>query len=334
MTRTPSVRTRLQVEALEGRETPAILFGLTPNNVIVTFDSAQSSVLLRAAPISGLVQPGTEVVTDIDVRTANGLLYGHSNQGRLYQIDPTNGFAIPVGTAIPLPSLNIGFDFDPKADVIRTLGNKGENIVLEPVFGVFVRRANDLAYAPGDFSEGVAPRVTGAAFFNNVPNPPFRLLYAIDHGQNALVRVGRTTIDEGLLTTIGSLGRDVTGRVGLDIAPQTNVMFASLQTAGQAFSRLYFISYATGFANPVGRIGPGLVINDIAVDLAGISGFTSRAGFAVFAPPMTSGISFGSTTFNSFGSSPVGFAPINFSTSISPFGATFTTASTTPFFVQ
>jgi hypothetical protein len=329
MTSTRSNGARLQVEQLEGRETPAILFGLTTNNVLVTFDSAQSRELLRATPIFGLAQLD-EVLTDIDVRTTNGLLYGHSNQGRLYQIDPLAGQALLLGSANPLPSVNVGFDFDPKADLIRILGNRGENIVREPIFGLFVRRANDLFYAPGDSSEGIAPRVTGAAFFNNVPNPPFRLLYAIDHGQNALVRVGRNTIDEGLLTTIGSLGRDVTSRVGLDIAPETNAMFASLQTAGQTFSRLYHISYATGRANPVGRIGDGLLLNDIAIDLIGTSGFTSQAGFGVLGPPISSGIGFGSSSFNTFAVPQAGFTPISFPTFISPSGGTFTTTPGSP----
>jgi hypothetical protein len=316
---TCSIGRRLQVEQLESRETPAILFGVTPGNVIVTFDSAQPRVLLDAVPILGIAQPG-EVVTDIDVRTASGLLYGHSNLGRLYQINPVSGLAIPVGSAVPLTSVNVGFDFDPRADLIRILGNQGENIVREATFGMFVRRANNLTYAPGDFSEGFAPRVTGAAFFNNVPDPPFRLLYGIDHARNALVRVGRTTIDEGLLTTIGGIGRDVTNRVGLDIAPETNAMFASLQTVGQSFSRLYHMSYATGRAIPVGRIGADLLVNDIAVDLRGISGFTSTAGFGVFAPPTTSGFGFNFSS-NTFGFTSTGFNTIGFPTITPPAGA-------------
>lgn len=328
MTPTHSIGRRLQVEELETRETPAILFGVTPRNVIVTFDSAQPSVLLDAVPIQGIAQPG-EVVTDIDVRTANGLLYGHSNLGRLYLINAVSGLAIPVGNAIPITSINAGFDFDPKADLIRILGNQGENIVREASFGLFVRRANDLTYSPGDFSEGFAPRVTGAAFFNNVPDPPFRLLYAIDHARNALVRVGRTTIDDGLLTTIGGLGRDVTSRVGLDIAPETNAMFASLQTVGQSFSRLYHMNYATGRAVPVGRIGGGLLVNDIAVDLRGISGFTSRAGFGVFAPPPSSGFGFTSSS-NTFGFTPIGFNTIAFPTFTPPAGAPTTSTVVGP----
>lgn len=331
MTATSSPAPRLRIEELEARETPAILFGVTPENVLVTFDSARPQVLLDAVAIQGIARPG-EVVTDIDVRTTTGLLYGHSNQGRLYQINPASGLALVVGDAIPVPSANIGFDFDPRADLVRMLGNRGENVVREPVFGLFVRRANDLAYASGDFSERFAPRITGAAFFNNVPDPAFRLLYGIDHARNALVRVGRTTIDEGLVTTIGSLGRDVTSRVGLDIAPETNAMFASLQTAGQSFSRLYHINYATGRANPVGRIGAGLLVNDIAVDLRGISGFTSTAGFGVFAPPPSSGIGF---TFSSstFGFTPIGFNTIAFPTITPPAGAPiFSTPPTTTAF--
>ena len=58
MTRTQSTRPRLQVEELETRETPAILFGVTPGNVLVTFDSAQSNVLLRLRRYSASRSPG------------------------------------------------------------------------------------------------------------------------------------------------------------------------------------------------------------------------------------------------------------------------------------
>jgi uncharacterized protein DUF4394 len=316
MTRTNSHR--LHVEHLEGREVPAIIFGLTPNNQIVTFDSADTRTILRTTPIIGaFVSPG-ETITDIDVRTATGELFGHSNRGRLFQISPVSGFAFPVGNPIQLDSVHVGFDFDPATDRIRILTNQQSNIIREPVFGLFVRRANNLTYAPGDFFEGETPRVTGAAFTNNVPDPAFRVLFGIDHRQNALVRVGATTIDDGLLTTIGALGRDVTPRVGLDIAPVTNTMFASLQIAGRPFSRLYNMNYATGSADLIGGIGGGTLLNDIAVDLRGTSGFVSRAGFGAFAPP-----AFFTTGFN-FSVNTSGSSPFTSSTAISPSGTTIT----------
>jgi hypothetical protein len=317
MTRTPSGL--LRVEELEAREVPAILFGVTPANVLVTFDSAAPTDLLRAVRLTGLSAAG-EVVTDIDVRPATGGLYGHSNLGQLYQIDPLSGFARRLGTPIGLGETNLGFDFDPRTDQVRMLTNAGQNLVREPVFGVFIRRANTLTYSPGDVFQGFAPRVTGAAFFNNVPDPVFRALYGIDHARNALVRVGGTTLDDGLLRTVGGLGRDVTGRVGLDIAPVSNVLFASLQVAGQAVSRLYTLNYATGRAVPVGRIGGGLLVNDIAVDLRGISGFQSAAGFGVFAPPAGSGFSFNNGNFNFSFDTGAGAAP---ATTVGPFGTGF-----------
>lgn len=317
MTRTPS--DVLRVEELEGREVPAILFGVTPANVLVTFDSADPTDLLRAARITGLTGVG-EVITDVDVRPATGGLYGHSNFGQLYQIDPVSGFARRLGTPIVLGETNLGFDFDPRTDQIRMLTNAGQNLVREPVFGVFIRRANTLTYAPGDVFQGLAPRVTGAAFFNNVPDPAFRALYGIDHARNALVRVGGTTLDDGQLRTVGGLGRDVTGRVGLDIAPESNAMFASLQVAGRSVSRLYTLNYATGRAEPLGRIGGGLLVNDIAVDLRGISGFQSAAGFGAFAPPAGPGFSFNNGNFNfSFNTG----AGATSSTTFGPFGTGF-----------
>ena len=63
----------------------------------------------------------------------------------------------PVGGPDPDHFDHLGFDFDPRADLIRILGNQRENIVREANFGLFVRAANTLTYQTGDFSEGFAP---------------------------------------------------------------------------------------------------------------------------------------------------------------------------------
>ena len=97
MTRSAPPSCRLRVEALEEREVPAIFFGVTTSNVLVNFDSANPSVILRSTPITGFLSPG-EVITDIDVRPATGGLYGFSNFDRLYLINPFNAFAYRSGT--------------------------------------------------------------------------------------------------------------------------------------------------------------------------------------------------------------------------------------------
>ena len=98
------------------------------------------------------------------------------------------------------------------------------------------------------------------------------------------MRVGLTSPDDGILTTIGSLGVDVSNLVGFDIAPGSNVAFASLQFPGEAFSRLTVVNLANGRVTSLGSIG-GRLLRDIAVDTRGTSGFFSSAGFGVGAIP-------------------------------------------------
>jgi hypothetical protein len=331
MTRTASPSCRLRVEALEDREVPAILFGVTANNVLVTFDSANPSVILRATPINGFISPG-EVITDIDVRPALGFIYGRSNLDRLFLISPFNGFAqLPVGNPLPITAATMGFDFDPRTDQIRIFSNLGENVLQNPNTGARARVATPLSYRPGDPFQGGAPRVTGLAFTNPVASARISTLFAIDHARNTLVRpVG--SINTGILTTVGGLGADVTGRVGFDIAPQTSVAFASFQLTGEGISRLFVVNLGNGRATQIAPIA-GLLLHDIAVDLLGASGFVSAAGFGALPPPppvVTPGFNipgFTSPTLISPTGAPVTTTPL-FPTLTQPFPGTLTS----PFF--
>jgi len=329
---TGSSSTRLQVDELEGREVPAILFGVTTTNQLVVLDSANPNVILRSIPLTLFLAPG-EVITDIDVRPATGGLYGHSSLGRLLEINPISALAIPVGNSVTPTVPNIGMDFDPNTDRLRILTSQRDNLVVDPSDGTLSRTGAPLAYLPGDPAAGIAPHITGAAFTNNDPNLSSHFLLAIDHARDTLVRVGKTSLNDGLLTTIGSLGADVTNRVGFDIAPQSNVAFASLQKAGQGFSKLFTIDTSTGQATRIGRIGGGILLNDIAVDTRGTSGFVSTAGFFAFPPPppvfgagLTTAVTpgFGTPDFSSFSSFNI----------ISPFGPPITTPNLFPSLIQ
>jgi len=330
MVGTASLSTRLQVDELESREVPAILFGVTPANQLVVFDSANPGVTLRSVPMTLFLSPG-EVITDIDVRPATGGLYGHSNRGRLFLIDPASAIALPVGNSATPTVANIGMDFDPLGDRLRILTNQRDNLVVNPSDGTLTRTGTPLAYGPGDPATGITPHITGAAFTNNDPGSAARTLLAIDSARNTLVRVGRPSPNDGQLTTIGSLGIDVTNRVGFDIAPRSNVAFVSIQKPGQGFSKLFTINTTTGHANRIGQIGGGILLNDIAVDTLGTSGFVSTAGFQAL-PPQTFGAGL-DTGFNAgFGSlGPGSFSSFNL---ISPFGTTITTTNLFPTLIQ
>lgn len=317
-----TLSTRLQVEALEQREVPAIIFGVTGSNRLVTFDSADPATLLRSTPIVGFLATG-ETITDIDVRPATGALIGRSNFDRLFLINPINTFAIPFGATVPIVGRPVGMDFDPRNTQLRIYSNLGENVVIDVVSGTLLRVDTPLSYRPGDSSQG-APRVTGLGFANSLPDTTSTTtgVFAIDHYRNTLVRpTVAAGLPSGILSTVGGLGINVGARAGFDIAPFTNTAFASFQINGLGISRLYTVNLGTGRARVIGPVGTGIVLNDIAVDLRNSAGFTSAAGFGALPPPGGS-FSFGS----GFGSSS-SFFRASSQTTIAPDGSTVSFAT-------
>jgi len=301
MTRTPSPSSRLCVEELEPREVPAIIFGVTGANQLVTFDSANPSRILRAVPITGFLSPG-EIITDIDVHPVTGIVFGLSNLDRLFLINPFSGFSQLIGNPASVAAAVRGLDFDPRTNLIRIFSDAGENLLQNAGTGAIQRVATQLSYAPGDPFAGGVPRIAGLAFSNNVPNATFTGVFAIDHVRNTLA-VPTSMLNNGQLRTVGSLGVNVGPTVGFDIAPITNTAFASFQLAGENFSRLFVVNLGSGHAVQIGPIGNNRFLRDIAVDARGTSGFTSAAGFAALPPPVTtvftvsSGMTFGNVTF-------------------------------------
>ena len=79
----------------------AILIGLTNTQELIRFDSAAPGTIISTVPITGLI--GGDIIRGLDVRPANGMLYGlavnnpvGADAGRIYLIDPVSGFAVPL----------------------------------------------------------------------------------------------------------------------------------------------------------------------------------------------------------------------------------------------
>jgi hypothetical protein len=193
---------------------------------------------------------------------------------------------------------------------MRIFSNLGENILQDPTFGSLLRVGRTLSYAAGDRFQGVAPRATGLAFANNVPLAQTTAVFVIDHARNTLARVVGS-LDASVLSTVGNLGVNVGPLVGFDIAPTTNVAFASFQLNGEGFSRLFVVNRGTGQTIQIGPVA-GLLLRDIAVDTRGTSGFVSAAGFRALPPPPITppvftvpGVTFTVPGATTFGSSPI-----------------------------
>lgn len=243
------------------------IFAVTEGNNLVTMRPGNPGQLLGKKKIKGL-QSG-EAVVAIDFRPSTGELFGLGSSSRLYVIDTDDARAHEVGTGPFAPLLagtDFGFDFDPGTDKLRVLSDADQNLELDPNTGAVTSTDTALAYAAGDPNFGVNPNVSGAAFANGLSGSSN--LYAVDTGLDTLVRLSAPT-GTGQLLTIGALGTDVSGKVGLDMS-SFGAMFASMTPTGQTESNLYVIDAVSGTATLIGRIHSGSLVRDIAIEAPSI----------------------------------------------------------------
>jgi hypothetical protein len=253
----------LNLEVLDDRINPVALFALTYSQRLMTFDSSNPNVVLRGVTLTGMQSPG-EQITDIDVRPANNVLYGRSNLGRLYIIDPTTGFmALTSGPVAPGASVGLGFD--PTTDLLREVNFSGGNLGINVSTGTRAVTGAPLRYQLGDRFQGEIPRLSSLSFTNSIPLALTTQAFAIDSVRNTLA-VGVGDPNAGQFATVGFLNYDVTNRTGLAIDPTLRTAYVTFQVAGQPNSLFGQVNLATGAATLTSTIGPfAPLVLDLAV---------------------------------------------------------------------
>jgi hypothetical protein len=246
-----------------------LLTGVTTTNVLETFDSATPGTINTAVGVTGL-QAG-ETILGIDVRPANGTLYGLGSTSRLYTINRTTGAATQVGSAgaFTLSGTAFGVDFNPTVDRIRVVSNTGQNLRLNPNDGTLTATDTTVNYAPGDPNAAATPRAVGGAYTNNFQGAATTTLYDIDSNLDILVMQGSvngspTSPNTGQLFTVGALGFNTSDLAGFDVSGSSGVAYASLTAPAGNSSQLFTINLNTGAASLVGTIGGGLPLSSFA----------------------------------------------------------------------
>jgi hypothetical protein len=190
------------------------------------------------------------------------LIYGLSNQSRIYLLDAATAKARPTSTLkVAATGQSFGVDFNPVPDRLRVVNEANQNLRINVLDGVTAVDGS-LAFASGDKNAGADPNVTACAYTNSFAGTTSTALYGIDHNLDILVL--QNPPNNGTLTTVGPLGVDTSDLAGFDIAPGSTRAFASLTVGGS--SGLYTINLRTGAATLVGAIGGGATIRDITVD--------------------------------------------------------------------
>jgi hypothetical protein len=221
------------------------LIALDESNTLLRFNSAQPQNV-TAVKVSGV----SGALIGIDVRPANGLLYGLSTRNDVYTIDPASGAAKSVSTLTVAfdGGARSGFDFNPQADRLRLLGGNGQNLRVHVDLGATATDA-PLRYAAEDANAGKRPVIAAAAYTSSVADAPSTKLFDIDSDLDVLAL--QDPPNDGVLVTIGPLGVDFSGFAGFDIVTEGGVDRA-LAVSG---SVLYEIDLASGAAHPLGAVG-------------------------------------------------------------------------------
>jgi hypothetical protein len=280
------------------------LFGLTAKNQLVSFDP-QVPGYAQTIAVTGV--DGTLV--SIDLRPADGKLYGVSDTQKIYTLAVTPGqtqttvSATLVSTITPnlLDRGAIAIDFNPVPDRLRVVSSADQNLRINVDTGAIadgdpatagIQLDTPLAFASTDPNVGKNPNLRGIAYTNSVtpsPNPAGKTtLYGIDPDLDILVRQGGLNFPDnppspnsGQLFTLGQV-RDFSGaaidfgqNLGFDIVTAGPINFGyvvtdSSQYPGQG-SQLYAVNLDLNLAARFGAVRDQAGKAVTLIDLAAVS---------------------------------------------------------------
>ncbi|PHV22443.1 DNA polymerase I [Janthinobacterium sp. BJB446] len=240
------------------------VFVLTASNKLLSFDRATPATIRTTATVTGL-QAG-ENLLGIDVRPADGQLYGVGSTGRIYNLNGVTGAATVKATLAAdagdatapytaLAGTEFGVDFNPVADRLRIVSNTGQSLRINVDTGATT--------TDGNINGGVASTaITAAAYTNSFAGTASTTLFVIDAANATLYT--QNPPNNGTLASAVPLGVAATGVAGFDIDARTNTGYAVMTVAG--VRNLYTVNLAAAAA-------PATLVAAIGVteDLRGIA---------------------------------------------------------------
>lgn len=258
--------------------TPAAfdVVALGSNNQLFFFSSNNPGAVKR-----GQIDGADAEFEGLDVRSSDGLLYGLTTDGKLYQIDLDASGDDVVATAtdgarvgdLAVGSGGVAFDFNPKSKVEPDQGNAlrvitpTTNYRLNPATAAIAGTDTAVAYKADDENAGAEPQIVAAGYLNAYAGTTSTVLYDIDAGVDALVRQGDPDPNLGVLVTIGPLGVDVGDVAGFDIVTTGDPLGKSV--VNNAFlvndDTFYKVDLATGKATRIGPIDGASGLRGLAV---------------------------------------------------------------------
>jgi hypothetical protein len=243
-----------------------VVYGLTDDNELTTFKPLTPNTIDASVAITALASG--ESLLGIDIRPADNMLYGITSAGKIVTINVVNGAATMVSTLnVALDGTQFAVDFNPAADRLRVISDTGQNLRINVMTGATT--------VDGSLNGVAGALVTAAAYTNSFAGTTTTELYDIDTNGDSLLL--QNPPNDGGLVSVGALGLNVEGNLGIDIAGVANGMvLAALRTSAGGPTSLYKISLSSGAAtlvngaaNPsLSAIGAGTTgLRDIAISI-------------------------------------------------------------------
>jgi hypothetical protein len=196
----------------------------------------------------------------IDVRPADGMLYGVASDGSVVVIDPQSGAATvksKLDTMLP-NGVMATIDFNPAADRLRIIGSDGTNLRANVDDGK-VTKDGMLKFADADQMKGKTPKVVAGAYTNSMKGAKETALFDIDATG---VVLKQAPPNDGVLNTVGMMGM-VSETVAFDIASDDQGGNSAWAVVG---SKLYKVDLVSGKGTESGTIqGVSGTVRDIAI---------------------------------------------------------------------
>lgn len=224
----------------------------------------------QAAQVAALVAPDTIAMVDtdakrvtgtwkltglpaglvgIDVRPADGMLYGLAADGSIVTIDKMGKVAVKSKLDMMLPAgVAATVDFNPVADRLRVMGANGMNLRANVDDGK-VTKDGDLKFADTDMHKGEKPNIIAGAYTNSYKGATETTLLNIDGTIGGLIR--QAPPNDGVLNAIGKHGARM-GHVAFDIMADGKGGNWGWMMVGDT---LYSVDLASGKATEAAKIG-------------------------------------------------------------------------------
>jgi hypothetical protein len=233
----------------------ASIVGLIDGKTLVMIDPASKKVT------STVALKGTPGLLGIDVRPADGMLYGYSTDGNIVTIDPKSGQTTMKSKLSETVKADVvvTVDFNPVADRLRVMGSDGTSHRINVDDGK-VTVDGSHKFKEGDANAGKTPKVIAGAYSNSFKGTTATALYNVDATTGVLVT--QAPPNDGVLNTIGALGMKADGPVAFNVvSASADKNDAWLATGGN----LYSVDLKTGKATMAGKLsGVSGKLTDIA----------------------------------------------------------------------